>query len=58
MRAGSPWRDLPEEHGHWQWSFACFPRWRENGVWERVATALSGEAGQDQLCIESSICCA
>lgn len=40
MRTGSPWRDLPEELGQWHRTFVRFSRWRQKGVWERVATAL------------------
>lgn len=55
MRTGSPWRDLPSELGHWHRTFVRFSRWRENGVWERVATALSGDADVEQLFLDSTI---
>jgi transposase len=55
MRTGSPWRDLPGELGHWHRTYIRFARWREKGVWERVATALSGEADMEQLFIDSTI---
>ncbi len=40
MRTGEPWRDLPAELGHWQRTYVRFSRWREKGVWERVALAI------------------
>ena len=49
MRTGSPWRDLPAELGHWHRTFVRFSRWREKGVWERIATALRGDADLEQL---------
>ncbi len=55
MRTGSPWRDLPAELGHWHRTFVRFSRWREKGVWERVATALRGDADLEQLFIDSTI---
>lgn len=55
MRTGSPWRDLPEELGHWHRTYVRFSRWREKGVWERVATALCGDADMEQLFIDSTI---
>ena len=55
MRTGSPWRDLPEELGHWHRTFVRFSRWREKGVWERVATALSGDADMEHLFLDSTI---
>ena len=54
MRTGSPWRDLPAELGHWHRTFVRFSRWREKAVWERVATALRGDADLEQLFIDST----
>jgi putative transposase len=55
MRTGSPWRDLPEELGHWHRTYVRFSRWRETGVWERVATVLQGDADLEHLFIDSTI---
>ena len=55
VRTGSPWRDLPAELGHWHRTFVRFSRWREKGVWERVAARLSGDADLEQLFIDSTI---
>ena len=55
MRTGSPWRDLPEELGHWHRTFARFARSRKKGVWERVASALCGDADMEYLFIDSTI---
>lgn len=55
MRTGSPWRDLPEELGHWHRTYVRFSRWREKGVWERVATALQDDADMEHLFIDSTI---
>lgn len=55
MRTGSPWRDLPAELGHWHRTYVRFARWRESGVWERVAQALRGDADIEQLFIDSTI---
>jgi transposase len=55
MRTGSPWRDLPEELGHWHRTYVRFSRWREKGVWERMAAALHGDADMEHLFIDSTI---
>lgn len=55
MRTGSPWRDLPAEFGHWHRTFVRFSRWREKGVFERVARAMHGDADTEQLFIDSTI---
>ena len=47
--------DLPEELGHWQRTYVRFSRWREKGVWERMATALQGDADMEHLSIDSTI---
>lgn len=55
VRTGSPWRDLPEEPGHWYRTYARFSRWREKGVRERMATAPRGDADMEHLFIDSTI---
>ena len=55
MRTGSPWRDLPAEYGHWHRTYVRFARWRESGVWKRVADALRGDADLEYLFIDSTI---
>lgn len=55
LRTGSPWRDLPAEYGHWHRTYVRFARWRESGVWKRVADALRGEADLEYLFIDSTI---
>lgn len=55
MRTGSPWRDLPAEFGHWHRTYVRFSRWREKGVFERVAQALRGDADMEHLFIDSTI---
>ena len=37
LRAGAPWRDLPEELGPWETVFAHFNRWSSDGT---LAAAL------------------
>lgn len=54
-RTGSPWRDLPEELGNWHTTFVRFSRWRDAGVWDRVAQGLAGEADLERVFIDSTI---
>ena len=41
-RTGTPWRDLPEEFGHWDAVYNRFRRWERCGrgrqLWERLQT--------------------
>ena len=43
LRAGAPWRDLPERYGPWQTAYSRFRRWHAAGVWERALAALQAE---------------
>ena len=54
-RTGSPWRDLPREFGRWHTTYLRFARWRDRGVWERIAKVLQGDADLEQLLIDSTI---
>jgi transposase len=36
VRAGPPWRDLPEAFGKWGSVSKCFRRWALKGEFERV----------------------
>jgi transposase len=43
LHTGAPWRDLPERYGPCKTVFARFNRWRRDGTWTRIATALLDE---------------
>ena len=40
-RAGSPWRDLPEEFGKWSSVYRQFRRLTLAGLWEQIMEALN-----------------
>ena len=44
VRAGVPWRDVPERYGPWQSVYGLFRRWQRDGTWRRMVTALQGRA--------------
>jgi transposase len=44
IRAGAPWRDVPERYGPWQSVYGLFRRWQRDGTWARVVTALQALA--------------
>ena len=54
-RTGSPWRDLPGELGNWHTTYVRFARWRDTGVWDRVANAFAGDAELEHVFIDSTI---
>ena len=40
LRGGISWRSLPHEYPPWQTVYTYFRRWRDDGVWERIAATL------------------
>ena len=55
VRAGAPWRDLPEEFGKWNSVFKRFRRWDKKGVWKRLFTELGENPDLEYLIIDSTI---
>jgi transposase len=55
VRAGAPWRDLPEEFGKWNSVFRRFRRWARKGVWKRLFTELGENPDFEYLIIDSTI---
>ena len=44
IRAGTPWRDVPECYGSWAAAYSLFRRWQRAGIWARILTALQALA--------------
>jgi transposase len=44
VRAGSPWRDVPECYEPWQTVYGLFRRWQCAAVWQRIVTGLQSRA--------------
>lgn len=55
LRTGSPWRDLPQEFGHWHRVYVRFNRWSHKGHWEKIFTALSEDKDLEFLMVDGSI---
>ena len=55
VRAGAPWRDLPEEFGKWNSVFIRFRRWAKKGVWKRLFAELGENPDLEYLIIDSTI---
>lgn len=55
VRTGSPWRDLPDDFGHWNSAFRRFRRWAKNDVFERIFQALSGDPDFEYAIVDGTI---
>jgi transposase len=55
LRAGCPWRDLPERYGPYTTVYNRFNRWRKAGIWDKLMDAIvQAHDGKVQM-IDSSI---
>jgi len=54
-RAGSPWRDLPEEFGKWSTVFKRFREWMNLDVFQRIFEALSGDPDMEYAMVDGTI---
>jgi transposase len=56
LRAGSPWRDLPERYGPYTTVYNRFNRWRKAGVWDRLMDAIvKAHDGKVQMIDSSTV---
>jgi len=44
LRAGAPWRDVPERYGAWATLYSRFRRWQRAGIWDRILAACHATA--------------
>jgi len=54
IRAGAPWRDLPERYGPYTTAYNRYNRWRKAGVWDRLLDALAQAGLADTRMIDTS----
>jgi len=52
--SGAQWRHLPERYGPWQSVYACFAKWRDDGVLETVFSELNKDVDTENLSIDST----
>ncbi len=55
VRAGIPWRDLPERFGDWKIVHQRFSRWAKSGVFERIFKLLASDPDNEYMMIDATI---
>ena len=55
LRAGAPWRDMPERYGPYTTAYNRFNRWRKAGIWDRLMDAIVKAYNGKVQMIDSSI---
>lgn len=55
VRAGAPWRDLPEQFGKWGSVWQRFRRWAKKGVFDRIFEAFSQDPDFEYALIDGTI---
>ena len=55
VRAGAPWRDLPEQFGKWSSVWKRFRRWALKGVFERIFQAFAQDPDFEYGLIDGTI---
>lgn len=55
LRAGAPWRDLPERYGPYTTAYNRFNRWRKAGIWDKLMDAVVKAHDSKVQMIDSSI---
>jgi len=61
LRAGAPWRDLPEKFGPWETIYGLFNAWNGNGLLDKILHRLraaridAGAIDQELWCIDGTV---
>jgi putative transposase len=55
LRAGIPWRDLPERYGPYTTAYNRFNRWSRRGMWTRIFDRLASKSRDRLHLIDSTI---
>src|SRR6476660_7578103 len=55
LRAGAPWRDLPERYGPYTTAYNRFNRWSRRGIWKRIFDTLAAKSRDSLYLIDSTI---
>ena len=55
LRAGCPWRDLPERYGPYTTCYNRYNRWSKRGIWKKIFDRLAQQSKDSLHMIDSTI---
>jgi transposase len=55
LRAGCPWRDLPERYGPYTTCYNRYNRWGQKGIWKAIFDRLAQKSKDSLQMIDSTI---
>jgi transposase len=55
LRAGCPWRDLPERYGPYTTCYNRYNRWSKRGIWKAIFDRLAQKSKDSLHMIDSTI---
>jgi transposase len=55
LRAGCPWRDLPERYGPYTTCYNRYNRWGQRGIWKKIFDTLAHKSKDSLHMIDSTI---
>jgi len=55
IRTGAPWRDLPQEFGHWHRVYVRYSRWSHKGIWQQIFETIADDIDLEYLMVDGSI---
>ncbi len=55
LRAGCPWRDLPERYGPYTTCYNRYNRWSKRGIWKKIFDKLAQQSKDSLHMIDSTI---
>lgn len=53
-RSGAGWEDLPERYGPWKTVYSRFCKWRDDGTFLRIFSAINEDADMENLSLDST----
>ena len=54
LRAGIPWRNMPDQYGPWSTIYDRFNRWSKTGIWNTIFDAIVDSHNVDTVMVDAT----